>query len=124
MKQIEMAEMAQNKCIELKQVVAAKSGNKNPDYYKTLKEFKLWKIIAGLINDMEVGEIRINNTLQSYFVELSQGIKRGTVIEVHEGDNVLELLDKYKDVKDVWNKLRKACDEAGLKIAGLDIVRE
>ena len=30
---------------ELDALVEKKSGNKNPDYYKTLKEKKLWNII-------------------------------------------------------------------------------
>lgn len=124
MKNITMKELAQNKCKEMELIVACKSGNKNPDYYKSLKEFKLWQIITGLLNTMEDDkEIKINATLQDYFIELSQGGKRGTQIIVQEGDNVLQLLDKYKDIKDVWNKLKKACDESGLKIVGSDIVR-
>lgn len=125
MKITEMKIMAQVKCEELEMLVDVKSGNKNPDYYKTLKELKLWCIIQALLNasyDRE-DEMYLNETIETYFKELAQGIKRGTVIEVHEGDNALELLDKYKDVKDVWNKLKKACDDAGLKIVGSNVVK-
>lgn len=123
MKRIEMAMVAQNKATELEYLVEAKSGNKNPDYYKTLKEMKLWCIIQSLLSMPGDEDVTFNDTIMKYFEECSAGIKRGTVIEVHEGDNALELLDKYKDVKDVWNKLKKACEDAGLKIEGSTIVK-
>ena len=123
MTRIEMAMKAQNKVKELEALVEAKSGNKNPDYYKTLKEMKLWCIIQALLAMPGDDDVTFSDTIMKYFEECSAGIKRGTVIEVHEGDNALELLDKYKDVKDIWNKLKKACDDAGLKIVGSDIVK-
>lgn len=123
MTRIEMDMRAQRKVAELEMLVSVKSGNKNPDYYKTLKEMKLWRIIQALLAMTGDDDVTFNNTIMEYFEECSAGIKRGTVIEVHEGDNALELLDKYKDVKDIWNKLKKACDDAGLKIVGSDIVR-
>lgn len=123
MTRIEMAMRTQNKVKELEMLVSVKSGNKNPDYYKTLKEMKLWRIIQALLAMPGDDDVTFNDTIMEYFEECSAGIKRGTVIEVHEGDNALELLDKYKDVKDIWNKLKKACDDAGLKIVGSDIVK-
>lgn len=123
MKRIEMAIMAQTKATELEQLVDVKSGNKNPDYYKTLKEMKLWCIIQALLAMPGDDDVVFNDTIMKYFEECAAGVKHGTVIEVHEGDNALELLDKYKDVKDIWNKIKKACDNAGLKIVGSDIVR-
>ncbi len=53
---------------------------------------------------------------------IPQEVKK-TIIEVHEGDNVIQLLDKYSSVKDIYKKLTKACDDAGLKIVGQDIVK-
>ena len=122
MKRNEMAMKAQNKVKELEMLVDVKSGNKNPDYYKTLKEMKLWRIIQTLLAMLD-DDVTFNDTIMEYFEECSTGIKRGTVIEVHEGDNALELLDKYKDVKDIWNKLKKACNDAGLKIVGSNVVK-
>ena len=119
----EMAMKAQNKVKELEMLVDVKSGNKNPDYYKTLKEMKLWSIIQALLAMPGDDDVTFNDTIMEYFKECSAGIKRGTVIEVHEGDNALELLDKYKDVKDIWNKLKKACDDTGLKIVGSNVVK-
>ena len=123
MNRIEMAMIAQNKTTELEYLVESKSGNKNPDYYKTLKEMKLWCIIQALLSMPGDEDVTFNDTIMKYFEECSAGIKRATVIEVHEGDNVLQLLEKYKDVKDAYTKIRKACDNAGLKINGASIVK-
>ena len=119
----EMAIMAQTKATELEQLVEVKSGNKNPDYYKTLKEMKLWCIIQALLTMPGDDDVTFNDTIMKYFEECSAGIKRGVIVEVHEGDNALELLDRYKDVKDIWNKIKKACDDAGLKIVGSNVVK-
>lgn len=123
MNRTEMAIMAQTKAIELEQLVEVKSGNKNPDYYKTLKEMKLWSIIGALLAIPGDDDIPLSDTIMKYFEECSAGIKRGVTVEVHEGDNALELLDRYKDVKDIWNKIKKACDDAGLKIVGSNVVK-
>lgn len=37
-------------------------------------------------------------------------------VEVHEGDNILDLLKKYEDKKNIADKLTKACEKAGLKL--------
>lgn len=123
MKAAEMLTLVQNKADVCGKAVLAKAGNKNPDYYKTQKEFRMWKIIQSLLEDIGEGEVHITEEVQNYFSLLTMDGPNKIVIEVHEGDNALELLDKYKDVKDIWNKLKKACDNAGLKIVGSSVVK-
>lgn len=36
-------------------------------------------------------------------------------VEVHEGDSIMDLLQKYQDVKDIMSKITKACEREGLK---------
>ena len=48
-------------------------------------------------------------------VTLTSTRKAKFTVEVHEGDKVMELMEKYQDVKDVYHKLMKAAEEAGLK---------
>ena len=123
MKKNEMLDMAIGKVEELDNLVKAKSGNKNPDYYKTLKELKLWCIIQSLLSMPGDEDVTLNDTIMKYFEECSAGIKRAVVIEVHEGDDTLQLLEKYDGVKDVYKKIKKACEDAGLKIEGSTIVK-
>lgn len=108
-----------NKVAELAQLVAGKAGKKNPDYYKTLKEYRMAKAIYGLLG------AGIDKDTQDWLEEYSTGVTgvNKIAIVVHEGDNVLELLDKYNNVKDVYNKIKKAAEEAGLKIVGSTIVK-
>lgn len=42
--------------------------------------------------------------------------RSGVRMEIHEGDTLMELLEKYGSVKDVYNKIKTACDAQGLKI--------
>lgn len=42
--------------------------------------------------------------------------RSGVKLEVHEGDTLMELLNKYSSVKDVYSKIKTACDQQGLKI--------
>lgn len=123
MKKNEMLDMAIGKVEELGKLVEAKSGNKNPDYYKTLKEMKLWCIIQSLLSMPGDEDVSFNDTIMKYFEECSAGIKRAVVIEVHEGDDTLQLLEKYDGVKDIYKKIKKACEDAGLKIEGSTIVK-
>ena len=123
MKKNEMLGMANGKVEELGHLVESKSGNKNPDYYKTLKEYKLWCIIQGLLENMGEEDVHISYLTETYFKECAAGIKRAVVIEVHEGDNVMDLLEKYDGVKDIYKKLKKACEDAGLRIDGPTIVK-
>lgn len=123
MNRFEMAMIAQNKVSELDCLVASKSGNKNPDYYKTLKELKLWCIIQSLLSMPGDEDVTLSDTIMKYFEECSAGIKRAVVIEVHEGDDTLQLLEKYDGVKDVYKKIKKSCEDAGLKIEGSTIVK-
>lgn len=39
-----------------------------------------------------------------------------TTIEVHKGDSLVELLQRYQDRKDVFAKIQKACEDKGLTI--------
>lgn len=121
METMEMINGLTRKVTELAQLVEKKAGNKNPDYYKTLKEYRMLKVIVGLIDN----NIGIDQDTQSWLEEYSKSSATGNkiVIEVKEGDNVLELLDKYDGVRDVYNRIKKAVEEAGLKIEGSSIVK-
>lgn len=63
-------------------------------------------------------EIGLSEEAQKWFtsmVTLTSERKAKYTVEVHEGDKVMELMEKYKEVKDVYHKMMKAADEAGLK---------
>lgn len=57
-------------------------------------------------------------TLQSYSVEYSPATK----IDIQIGDDLIELLETYKDVKDLYKKILKWCDNNNAQIQGTKIV--
>lgn len=63
--------------------------------------------------EWDVGDLT-NKYIES-MVTLTEERKAKYTIEVYEGANVMELMEKYKDVKDVYHKMMKAAEEAGLK---------
>lgn len=75
------------------------------------KEIKYLRIIETLLSEKEVDE-------KDWLSIVTLSSERVTSqIEVHEGDNVVQLaFGKYKEVKDIVNKINKACEKAGLKI--------
>lgn len=98
------------KVAELKALAEKKSGNKNPDYYKTQREYQLWSLINGaLYGDFD--EALLNKLLA--------GGNRKT-FEVHEGDNAFEIMKKY-DLK--LEQLEKAMAANGMKLQGFTIVK-
>lgn len=100
---------------ELNALVEKKSGNKNPDYYKTLKESRLWVAIQMLITNPE------GPATEDYIALLAQPAVQKTVIEVKEGDDFLELSKKYIDKP--GSAILKAIETAGLKLEGVKVVK-
>lgn len=49
-------------------------------------------------------------------VTLTSERKAKYTVEVHKGDSILELLEKYKEVKDIYNKIMSAVKEQGLTV--------
>lgn len=98
------------KVAELKALTEKKSGNKNPDYYKTQKEYHLWSLLCGaLYGDFD----------EALFNKLLEGGNKKTY-ELHAGDNAFEIMKKY-DLK--LEQLEKAMTANGLKLQGFTIVK-
>lgn len=107
--------MVENKFNEVAALTEKKSGNKNPDYYKTLKEKKLWNIILELMTNGET------DTVHALLNEIAQPAKAKTVIEIQEGDNFLELAKKY--INKPGAAIIKAIEEQGFKLDGMTVVK-
>ena len=98
------------KVAELKALTEKKSGNKNPDYYKTQKEYHLWSLLCGaLYGDFD----------EALFNKLLEGGNKKTY-ELHVGDNVFEVMQKY-NLK--YDQLQKALITNGLKLEDQLIVK-
>lgn len=94
---------------------------RNPDYYKNQRERDLYEIINELLHHIDEEQIEVPESMAEHFEKLTTTTRQ--IILVNEGDNVMVLLDKYKDVKDVYHKIQKACEAKGLKMEGANIVK-
>ena len=120
----ELLRMVTGEVYRLEKTLSAKElGKKDANYYKIQKEYKLFSIIEDLIsyNHNSMDEIYMEEHVYK-FLESVCG-KKEPSISIKEGDNVLELLDKYKEVKDVYNKIKKVCEVEGLMVKGSTIVK-
>lgn len=119
---ISFASMKANARIDELNVKLEGFGTKrNPDYYKNQRERDLYEIIDMLLQHINEEQIDVPTSMVEHFERLTTTVRQ--VIIVNEGDDVMVLLDKYKDVKDVYHKIQKACEAKGLKMVGASIVK-
>lgn len=74
------------------------------------------KVLAAVLSQTK--EVTLTEEEQKWFnsmVTLTRERKAKYTIEVHEGDNIMQLMQKYENVKDVYHKLMRAAEEKGLK---------
>lgn len=76
-------------------------------------------IVLNAVLHQAGNEIGLSEEVQKWFtsmVTLTSERKAKYTIEVHKGDSILELLEKYKEVKDIYNKIMGAVKEQGLTV--------
>ena len=91
---------------------------KRTQKFQRTKDIRTLCILNTVLHQCVGDEVGFTETEQKWFnslVTLTSERKAKYVIEVHEGDKVMELMEKYKEVKDIYHKMMKAADEAGLK---------
>lgn len=98
----------------LKQEVAVNKEN-GKSIGRLQRKAKLLGIIADLIEQYCPDEFTLKTAAD---LEQALNPKKGKkiVLEINKGDKLMDLLQKYADVKDVYAKIQKACAEKGLKI--------
>ena len=114
----------ENKNDRIQNDASLSPNTKKTQNYQITHELKLLTAVMSCLDYMSLSGIEeIPEDLEKDVRAIIPQEVKKTIIEVHEGDNVIQLLDKYSSVKDIYKKLTKACDDAGLKIVGQDIVK-
>lgn len=114
----------ENKNNRIQNDASLSPNTKKTQNYQITHELKLLTAVRSCLDYMSVkGMEEIPEDLEKDVRAIIPQEVKKTIIEVHEGDNIIQLLDKYNNVKDIYKKLTKACDDAGLKIVGQDIVK-
>ncbi len=100
---------------EVATLVEKKSGNKNPDYYKTLKEYKLWKVVDNLMAIIKT-DVVLDKDVEQMFNELIEGGNKKVFIQLNEGDDVIEYMSSHPTIK--YESIKKYLEKNGLTLKG------
>jgi hypothetical protein len=116
--------LVEEKIADLKSQIATMKTNeavskntRGTQLYKLGRERRVLHLINALLTQIE--DVKLEKDDLDTFVlvtTLSEERANRTSIEVKEGDNILELMQKYEDKKDLQKKLVAACEKAGLKL--------
>lgn len=121
----EMANLVDAKASEMKESLDTLLKSNVSDNTKRTQKFQrssaihqllVFKAVLETVPDTE---IVLGDDLEKWFTSmttLTSVRKAKYTIEVHRGDKVMDLLEKYEDVNNIYNKLKKAAEEAGLTI--------
>lgn len=118
-------ELIEEKINELKATIATVKNSdtitkntRGTQLYKLGRERRVLHLINSLLTQLGDTVKLSENDLDTFVLITTLAVERAvrTSVEVHEGDNILELLQKYEDKKDIQHKLTAACEKAGLKL--------
>lgn len=103
---------------QLEAIVSAAQGisdRKSPERKAAARASRRIKLIK-LLEHIDPATLNDDEweTLQSYSVEYSPA----THLDIQLGDNLITLLDTYKDVKDLYKKILKWCEANNAQING------
>ena len=124
MKTLEMIKAVETKVQEMQESLETLLNSDVSENTKRTQKFQRTKaihdmlILNTILHQCDKDEIILNEEEQKWFdsmVTLTSERKAKFTVEVHEGDRVMDLMKKYENVKDVYHKLMKAAEEAGLK---------
>lgn len=115
-----------NKIDELKSQIAAMKVNetlskntRGTQLYKLGRERRVLHLINSLVSQLGDNNIKLDEADMDTFVLITTlaGERAERVsVTCQEGDNILDLLQKYADKKDLQNKLAAYCEKNGLRL--------
>ena len=122
---INYSQLCEEKIADLKSQIAAMKTNESiskntrgTQLYKLGRDRRVLHLINSLITQLG-DNVKLSeddmDTLVLITTLTSERAARSS-IEVHEGDSIQELLEKYQNKKDILKKLQDACEKAGLRM--------
>ena len=124
MKTVEMIKAVEMKMSEMESLLDellksdASENTKRTQKFQRTKAIHEMGVLNTILHQCVGDEVGFTEEEQKWFdsmVTLTSERKAAYTVEVHEGDRVMDLMKKYENVKDVYHKLMKAAEEAGLK---------
>lgn len=124
MKTVEMIKAVEMKMSEMESLLDellksdVSENTKRTQKFQRTKAIHEMAVLNTILHQCVGDEVEFIEEEQKWFdsmVTLTSERKAKFTVEVHEGDKVMDLMKKYENVKDVYHKLMKAAEEAGLK---------
>ena len=120
---INYSQLCEEKIADLKSQIAAMKVNetlskntRGTQLYKLGRERRVLHLISSLVSQLG-DKVKFSEDDMDTFVLITTLAGERAVrssVEVHEGDSIQELLEKYQDKKDILKKLQNACEKANL----------
>lgn len=83
------------------------------------RDQRVLSLIHDLIEALEkegIIEVKLSEASLQGFNQVCYPEKGGNKVMVEEGDSILEIMEKYKDTKDLLTKVNKAAEVIGCKV--------
>ena len=120
---INYTQMVEEKIADLKSQIAAMKTNESiskntrgTQLYKLSRDRRVLHLINSLITQLGDKVWLYEDDMDTLVLITTLSGERAvrSSVEVHEGDSILELLQKYADKKDIQKKIQTACEKVGL----------
>ena len=121
---ISKLQLIDEKLNELKATIAAtktddsiSKNTRSTKLYALSKERRILHLLRALIEqqpDIKLSEDDMNTF--TLLTTLAEERVRYEAVVVNEGDKIQDVLETYKERKDIFKKLQAACEKAGLKM--------
>ena len=125
MKTVEMIKAVEMKMTEMESRLDellksdVSENTKRTQKFQRIKAIHDMAVLNTILHQCVGDEVGFTEEEQKWFdsmVTLTSERKAKYTVEVHKGDSILELLEKYKEVKDIYNKIMGAVKEQGLTV--------
>lgn len=84
---------------------------------RKLQQIAVFEELLGMVDVAKLSE-----KTQEYINGLTVEYKPGVQLDIQIGDSLVDLLEEYKDVRDLYKKILKWCEQNNAKIDGVNIV--
>ena len=95
---------------------AIKESTKSTRRHALKRDLRIASLLAEVLAASADGELIITDEAQQGFIQLCFPADGGSKVEVKDGDSILQLMEKYSEVKDLLGKLNKAADKIGCRL--------
>lgn len=95
----------------------ASDNTKRTQKFQRTSAIHTMKVVKALIEQLPA-DIKLDEQTEKWFtsmVTLTAERKAAVTIEVKEGDNIMQLMEEHKDMKDIYKKMMASAEKAGLK---------